>query len=428
MLFPLLSIVSLVYIIRANSLYESRVYFFTMTIITSVFFFSSGDPIFNIPIYFFFMLISLLLSLIKCKISTFKFPIAFLVLISYLLVQIFVLASGVELPPTILINQSNTDTMDILKELFSPNFNFTVLKHFLFFVLYLFFILFNKDLLVNLQLRKKIISIIYLSFQILFISIIVESLIVNIFDLNDRNLMGFIFNISQNNQLENWKTFGISSVCFCFSERSTMAIIFIFYSILYNRNLEKKEFIWILISLMAVFCTGSSSALVISVLFSVILALKNRKKFLYSKWSFFVFGSVFIVFVFLLIRYNNILFEKIYNYLFTKETWGSAFFRAQSNYYGMMAFFNSYMFGYGIGTVYCHSMLIQTLANIGIFGFCLTIHLHIKLLNKRLTTKYLPLVILFVAISSAAYIIQQFTSPFLLAIIISIFTDSKESN
>ena len=125
------------------------------------------------------------------------------------------------------------------------------------------------------------------------------------------------------------------------------------------------------------------------------------------------------------IRYNTNLFSKIEEYINPTINYGSAYFRKQSNVYGISSFISSPFIGCGIGTVYCHSMLIQSLSNIGILGVVLTFVIHLKALKTKKThykNVYISvcLFVIFIILSSSSMMLQQFTSPVLLAIILSI--------
>lgn len=417
----ILSILLLLYFLLKK---ERRLYIFIYTIIMSVILFSSKDPFFGIPIYFYGMILSIIICFDrKNSLFDFKNIKLFMIIILicfFMIVQIVNIIDGNNVIPVILLKNSTTDILDINSQLIIPEFNFTIVKHFVFFVVYLIFVLCNSDLLSDDKCIHFCHEIIIKVFKILFICIIIESLVVNLFGgLNDRSIMDFVFSMTSN-QSYNWKTFGIYSVCFCFTERSYIDCILIYYLIVaLKKNFDKKFLKWFIISGIAIFCTGSSTGLAIFLIFGLyflyrILLVKNSFAI---KISFLCI----ILTILVLIIVNPDLLDKITNYMSYEEGWNSSYFRRRSNEYGLDAFKFSPFIGMGIGTVYCHSVLIQTLANIGLIGFILTIVFHIIACQKNsFNFDLLIKIVIICIIGVSAYMIQEFTSPYLLCVFISL--------
>lgn len=400
---------------------QRRYILFIVTNIVSVFFFSSTDPFLGIPLYFYLMILSEIAALLtkrhKITLKN-KLNMYSILLIFSMVLQIVLLILNFRLKPILLLNKSNTDTIDISKELYLPTFNFTVFKHFIFFVMYIIYILLNVDL-IDSKMKKDMRSIIIKIFHILFICIISESIIVNFTGWNDRAFMSFIFNV-ESNQKENWKTFGISSVCFNFAERSEIGIIFIYFNYIICRGKINNEIKWIILAAIAVFCTGSSTGIVIVGIYAIIIFIQQN--IIYRNIKCLLIDILFfVVAIFLVYKFGSILFEKVNEFIAPKREWGSAYFRRVSINYAISDFIKKPMLGYGIGTLYAHGMLFQVLGNIGIVGVFLTFKLHFLALNIQKNNKMsIFLLIIFLIISFGSFLLQNFTSPWLLVCFMSI--------
>lgn len=400
---------------------QRRYILFIVTNIVSVFFFSSTDPFLGIPLYFYLMILSEIAALLtkrhKITLKN-KLNMYSILLIFSMVLQIVLLILNFRLKPILLLNKSNTDTIDISKELYLPTFNFTVFKHFIFFVMYIIYILLNVDL-IDSKMKKDMRSIIIKIFHILFICIISESIIVNFTGWNDRAFMSFIFNV-ESNQKENWKTFGISSVCFNFTERSEIGIIFIYFNYIICRGKINNEIKWIILAAIAVFCTGSSTGIVIVGIYAIIIFIQQN--IIYRNIKCLLIDILFfVVAIFLVYKFGSILFEKVNEFIAPKREWGSAYFRRVSINYAISDFIKKPMLGYGIGTLYAHGMLFQVLGNIGIVGVFLTFKLHFWALNIQKNNKMaLFLLTIFLIISFSSFLLQNFTSPWLLVCFMSI--------
>lgn len=425
MLFVVDIILTIYFLTKKNR----RLFVFILTLINSLLFFSSSDPFFGIPLYFYLMIISVALGFDgKAKIKTQrngKLVFILLLICFFLAIQIVNLISGNNVLPSILINETSTDYMDITTHLLTPTFNFTVFKHLFFYIAYLVFVICNSDLLndnYSLSICKKALMN---SFKFLFVCIIIECLIVNILGgYNDRPIMDFIFNLSSRMSY-NWNTFGFSSVCFCFTERSYIDCALVFYLLLaLSKKFDRKFIIWFLISGIAILCTSSSTGfaifLIFTLYFMVRIALKKGNGIIKIAFLVLTIGVTVII------AYNPALFEKVKNYLLYNETWGSAYFRRQANEYGVKAFLYSPFIGVGIGTIYCHSVLIQTVANVGIIGFCLALLFHIFAFKKQeISLDFIVKIVFVIGISTSAFMIQEFTSPYLLCVFIAFIPEKS---
>ncbi len=399
---------------------NSRKNMFILTLIVSLFFFSSIDPIVGIPLYIYPMIVSIILGLLKENIKINVLLIsAITLLILFMTLQISNIYLGLNISKSLLINSSITDVIDIENQLFYPTLNFNVFKHYLFFLAYLSFLIFNVDLIRSKAVIKELIEKVFKVFKILFILLIVEFLVVNILKgYNDRWLMQLIFSVNAN-QKDNWHTFGFYSVALWFTERSEMVIVLVYYLLRISSFKNIRHFlIWDFLSFIAVFCTGSSSALMAALFYGGYLGLTT----IYKKNSILLKGVLLLSLVGLtivIIYKYDILFLKINEFINPTINYGSAFYRRQSINYAIISWLNSPFIGQGIGTVYCHSSLLQILGNIGILGLFLTLIIHNITLGKRRISFIKVIFVLIISI--AAFMIQQFTSPMFLAIYISLY-------
>lgn len=419
----MLSVFLLLYIIyivfNRTSIIEKRKKIMIVTLVTTLFFFSSADPFIGLPLYMYPMLISIILAVIdraEIRKSTFSL---LLILIVALLLPVYGIIIGTVNEPYLILKESNTDTLDIYNQLIIPTIDFTVVKHFIFFVLYIIFVIFNHSIVNDTIFVTETIKIVEKCYKVLFIAIISEWIIVNLLSgFNDRELMDFIFSFKNLNMKANWFTWGSYSVALCFTERSTMAIVFVYYLIIVKKELLKKsDFFWIALSFAAVYCTGSSSALVaviifvMVILFTTILKNKNIGQLLLVS----IISMCVIAFV---VANFDVLSNKIMVFISGESSYNSGFYRIQSIELGFEAIKNHPLFGVGIGTVYAHSMLVQVFANIGLIGFIITVMIHFDTCKFKLNLKNALLVLMIVIIYSGTSTLQKFTSPEILLVFI----------
>ena len=400
---------------------------FVSTLIVSIFFFSSKDFIIGMPLYFYFMLISTFVSF-RNKKESFRINknmIIFGLILVTMIVQILFISLGTFISDSLLINQSNTDLVDISDQFFKPHLNFTIIKHFIFYFMYLLFLIANYDYISNKFLISNISNILLKCFKILFICILIEFVIVNLLKgYNDRQFMIYLFNIN-NNQITNYNEYGHYTVCLSFSERSEMVIILVYFFIrMSNKSFNGNEFLWDILGGAACFATGSTTALLVCAIYFIWLLIvylieqKNR-----AKTYFAIF--LFILVIVIAIESNRISFGKFNEFIKPSIEYGSAFFRNRSIKYGIKSFLKSPLLGQGIGTVYCHSGLIQTLANIGIIGLVLMYILYRNILVRKFS---LLKMLILICISYGAFIIEQVTSPYFLVVFISLLKKYSLNN
>lgn len=430
MLFVVTIILVLYFLKKGSSLRKN---FFLLSAIETVFFFSSRDPFLEIPLWFYCMLISIALAMFLGFSIEKKLLLEFMLIIAILLVPIIKVGFGMNNELVLLLNESNSDVLDITSELRKPVLNFTVIKHFLFTVVYLLFVLCNYDLIRQMEIRQKLVQLIEKGFSILLPCIIVEFLIVNALGgFNDRQLMAFVFSIEQMNQKVLWESFipNLKCVAFCFSERSNIFIITFLYIILYEKEkLKTKDIKLIIMSYFAVLATGSSTALGIAMLFTVLFIIKEFIHGNYmNKNIIIIYSFIFIVCIIFCFIYKETLFVKISGYFSSDSGWGSAYFRRNANSYGVKAFLNHPLFGVCIGTVYAHSLMIQTLANIGILGVISTYYFHIRVLKIKCTMEYKIILLLLVLICCFAFMLQHFTSLMFLTALICASTKTDTAS
>ncbi len=428
MIFVVLFVYLVHVLVKSDPIIKKRKVFFNLAIIFSIFFFNSADIIVGLPLYMYPMILSVLLSLI-CKIKIKKNALIILIsLITSMFVPLVAMGFGMLDESYLLLKDSNADAINIYNQLFIPKLDFTVFKHFIFFILYLLFVMVNYDLLNDNQIVKETVNIIEIVFKILFIALAIEWIIVNITGFNDRPLMQLIFSLKTLNQTSNWYTWGSKSVALCFSERSAMSIILIYYAIVIQKKmLSKKDYLYIILSIIAIYCTGSSTALaamgLFMLLFFVKVAVENRKL---GHLLIVLIIGIIVLTIFVL---NFQLFtQKIYTFLFGGSDFGSAFSRSRSIELGITAIQNHPLFGVGIGTIYAHSLIVQSTANIGIIGMLLTLALHRSCCNINLNFKNALIMIYITIILFSASNIQHFTSPYFLMIIIVLRMGNVKQN
>lgn len=412
-----LALVIFILWILLNNHVNKQMYLFITTLVVTMFFFDSKDPIVGIPLYFYIMLISIAYTFFTKGISKKSSSIIFLFsTIFVLILQMINLLFGINVMKTLLINESNTDVIDITSQLKMPSLNFTVIKHFIFMVLYMFFALLN----INLLRQKKTYLFIYKNFifffKILFVGIIFESIMTNVIGINIRSIMKILFDTDLN-MTSNWETsISLKAVSFWMPEPSSIGIVFIYYfMLLASKEYSLKNLGWILLSFIAVLLTGSTTGLMMAILCGTVLLicmLFSSRTIRNVKILIVFFGVICVIYV---ISKSSFLFAKLNDFINNTSTYGSAYFRKQSIEYGIEVFKFSPLIGLGIGTNYCHSGLVQILSNIGILGTLFYLYFHISLLPKykfNLETFFKICVILIYLYASS--MIQVLTSPYFL--------------
>lgn len=416
MLFVLTIVILFYFFINKKNLSERLA---IMTIFYSVFFFSSKDPFIGIPLYFYIMLLSILTACLKKRsFNTYtkkSFLFVFLLLFEMLL-QIINIKYNFNITPTLLINSSITDTINIKNELVYPEVNFTVIKHFIFFALYLFFVYFNINTFQSDFFSNNLLKTMKKGCHFIFIGSFIEFIVVNITNLNTVPIMEFIFSF-QSNTYYNWDGFlNTTSVSFCLVERSAYMDIIIFYYLILLKEkfvLNCKNMTMLFLSLFCIFFSSSSSTLFAGIIFFCLWLIKSIFESGDIRVKLISLFTIFMTIIVVISNYN-FLFSKIIDYYDGTVQWSSSFFRRQANNYGLEAFKFSPILGLGIGTNYSHSMLIQVLANIGILGLLLTLLFHLSLIKISFNIKNILIISLLIIIYTNSGLIQTFTSPSLL--------------
>lgn len=401
-----------------SDIYTRRKKLFCMALLLNVFFFSSYDYIFKIQLYVFPMLLSIAFSFFQKIAVKKKNLILFFSIAVYLLIPIIYLMI-VEIDDMfLLIQKSTSSTMDIYTQLHKPEFDINVVKHYVYFVLYLFFLVCNADLISDKYFCDDLLKKFLFLFKLLFLCIIFEWAIVNIGHFNDREIMQKIFSIGNLNMKTNWHSWGSYNVALCFTERSEMSItIFFYFLMLKEKSFSKSDYMWIFMSIFAIYCTGSSTALLCLTLFVlsefVILMLYGGNV---KQVTFIMFVSIIGISI---IYFNKEIFlSKIVDFITFTDDAGSAHYRMQSILIGLRAVLEYPFFGVGIGTVYVNSMLVETLANIGLIGVILTLKMHYSICRFTNNLKNMLIILSFFVLSIGAFMVQNFTSPMIIVLFI----------
>lgn len=409
-----------------------REFIFILTVVVSLFFFDSKDPIVGMPIYMCIMLLSIILGVFSGEyyIGTEKRLLTMcLLIVAIMLFSITTMGLGINVQKALLIKLSLTDTWDVASQLFYPTLNITVVKHFLFCVAYLMFLFFNSDILQKKRMQQKLLHRFINIFKILFAFLIIEFVITNVCGVwRDIKFFPSIFNTSIN-MIDKWGGFGgwyYVSVAWFAEPASVGCTLIVYYLIrMAEKRYSLRRILWDLCSVVAAFTTGSSTALIISIIYVLytVFYLIFINKMISLK---LVGGLVLLVGCVVVARYSTTLFGKIRVFLSGEISWGSGSFRRQSINYAIDIIKYHPLFGLGIGTVYCHSGLFQTVANIGLVGTGLLVYAHVLLLRPKMSPIIVFKIVFVVGISMAAFMIQQITSPFMCALMIAMFAKPKE--
>lgn len=407
-----------IYSFLVKRIAKAKEVLFLTTLILSFLFFNTADPFFGIPIYIYFALLSILINLFSLtRTKQFnKLAIVFLLLNIVMLVQICNLGIGIFNPASLLINKSNTDTLNIAQEMFVPTIDFTVIKHFVFFDIYLVFALFNFELIKKpvflVKVKKLVNFIIILLFFVIYLEFVVANFI-------NYEYLDFIPKIIAFDDNVNWTGFfNFYVVHGWLSEPSSIIVTFPFFFLLAENGLfNLKNFLLFLFGFIAVAMTGSTTGILmvlISFLYAYFKILQKGSKVEISISTILILAlGITSIFIFK----DQLI--KVLSFLGIGEKageYGSSTFRSESIVLALNSFIKTPVFGVGIGTVYCHSMVFQVLANIGLLGTFLALYFY-KLMFKNYRFSILKLAIIFV-LFLASEMIQTFTSPYMLVVFI----------
>ena len=177
-----ISLIELVLIfVKSTDVDSVRKKLFSFSIILSLFFFSSCDPIIGMPLYVYPMFLSVVLSLIyHPKLKRYLIFILILLFVS-MMIPLIRMGWGIGTERYLLIKDSIADVLSLNDQLFIPTVDFTVIKHFIFMLVYAVFVIVNADIVKDNNYVKTLLDRLILLFKILFIGIIIEWTIVNIF-------------------------------------------------------------------------------------------------------------------------------------------------------------------------------------------------------------------------------------------------------
>lgn len=428
----MLAIVVFIYLIviifKSRDINILRRDLFTLSIILCLFFFSSHDPLINIQLYIYPMILSIILSLFaNRRINRLSFA-ATAVLIICLLIPIVMIQFGMVKDRFLILKQSETNVINIKGQLIKPTITFTIVKHFLYLIAYILFVVMNDDLYDDNKYIEKLIKTVTIWFKILIVGLIIEWTVVNALGgYNDRQLMSVLFSVEPN-QMQNWYSWGSYNICLWLSERSNYFIIAVFYlTMLKKKLLRLNDWLWIILSGIACYCTGSSGTLVIVVAYIAaefaVIIFKNKRIGQIS-----VISVIALVCILILINYYSVYAPKLLDFINNKSEWGSAHYRAESIEYGIDALKKYPWFGVGIGTIYAHSMLIQTLSNIGIIGVIVVLWIHQIVCSIRFSFKNIVATAFFIGISYGTFMVQHFTSPLIILIFIILHKEEEVLN
>ena len=207
-------------------------------------------------------------------------------------------------------------------------------------------------------------------------------------------------------------------------EPSNLVVTFPYFSFYSeNNNISVKSLLFLTIGGLAILISNSTTMIIIFglVMIRFILNSIRRKNYL------FALTLISFVCIFALLEQGYLLssLEKVQNFLeFDNAEWGSGFFRGSLKY-AMISFMQAPIFGVGVGTVYCHGMVLQVLSNIGIFGIFGVILLYYSIFKGQKLSKFRVLFILFIYFASGLF--QEFTSPYFLIVIFFCFQDCFNS-
>lgn len=412
------------FIFRRRSL---RFFLFAFSVVLAFFFFASYDPVIKMPLYIYFCILSILFSLSNIGNGKHNRLIQIgLCLILCLFVQIVFLGLDFVDYQVLLINKSNTDILNVTSQLQSPQLDMNVIKHFVFFVIFILFLIANADYFNPVD-KNRLWRLLILIYYVFFTILIFQSFVVNILGISQHNITLLLKSIfCLQGVIAEYSAFGIKSCQAWLQEPS--GIIFVLPLLCYilrSPRLTGNHIALLFLTDVSCALSTSTTGIVVSLLFSFLIILKQifvQKNTNLSLRIFFVI--IFVLGALIsLINFQSI-FDKIIDFISFKQVANSAGYRSQSLMLAIQVFLHYPMLGVGIGTVYCHGMVIQVLANIGVLGFGFSFLLFIDSMRLKLHKENLLLLILNMLIFCAGGLLQEFTSPHMIPILLAVLDSS----
>lgn len=208
--------------------------------------------------------------------------------------------------------------------------------------------------------------------------------------------------------------FGFISSFAMFSEPSAASIYLVYFSILFIDGINKEEFKYFVLAILAVIATGSTSCmalflfviLIILVEYTPILAITKKKLFScigcvsIAGVSWYIISTRFSEYI-SIIRYE--ITRRVATYLGLQMTSGSGAARQYGNMLCYNAFLKAPCFGIGIGTTRGLALLPGMLACYGIIGILSLVFLYKQCMNLSFKGRFLVLAVVYLLYSTSLF-------------------------
>lgn len=367
------------------------------------------------------MTTSVVLSIPQIRKVDFHNLFLILILNGILLLQIFNIYLKINIMPSLLINESTTDvaSYDIYSQLFYPALNFTIFKHFAFFDMFLLFCLLNEDIFKEKAFWNKMFSYSKYLYLFLFIFIIIQSVTINTigYEKEISQIIQTVFSDRQTPVTYAVGNFKAAQAWLIEPSyiRCVLFLDLIFIGEIRNGTAKSFDLILIILSAIAILLTTSSTGIGTFGLFVLILLASTFVTKARKKVKTYIYGISIILVILIFIGFPNLIvasLNKISTFISDDGTYGSAVYRMNSIKLSIDVIKFSPLIGLGIGTVYAHSMVFQTIGNIGILGFVVSIVIVLRSVKQK--NVYLLSCLFLLVIMMFTGLLEEFTSPYLL--------------
>ena len=427
-----LPIVYLLYFFSKNkSIHKLRFLTFCLTLFVSCFLYDTR--VFGQRVYFVLQIVSLFLSLFdnkrcpKRQSSLFLFSSS--ILVGVMLLQMVNLLFGANAHPSLLIYVSNTDVTNIMSQIFTPRLDSTVIKHFLFFIVFILFVYSNRDFLCDDYYKAKITHIFKYGFACLFSIILLQFFAQNVIGISYTVTQDF-FDLTLGITPKIYQVGALFSSNAWLPEPSSTGIYILFYLIILRQTqISRKDFFFEFLGLICAFLSTSTTTIATAGIFGLLFIL--RCLFDKSYCGDNVLRHIFLPLTFAAVLLVAVLFSDTFVYKIVTFVTGSgsslsASWRKQSILLALQVFLKTPLIGNGIGTVFAHSMMVQVISNIGLIGLISSLLLNLAFVKNNSKFSWV-LFLLTLGVFSASGTLQQYSSPYFLASVMFCFFEYDSS-
>ena len=309
------------------------------------------------------------------------------------------------------------------------------------FIIFLISVILCKEYFYSEKYVNKTIKFYLNTIKIFFLMIILEAILVNVFNMDNlRKIIMIIFGAIDNSKIYSYSTvrfLGLKSAFGFYSEPSYVSgPLLVFYLINYMKgHASKKNILWFFISFIIAILSGSTNSIVavfLGIIALVKILLKDKKvnvnKRILTLSALFILVLIAITYLY----FNNAdiwdkglykIYEKLNAYLTFTKTENLSTISGYIRKYGNSVCYNvlktNPLFGVGLGTTRGYGLISSMLASFGIIGSICIINFYRLAFNIKINRKNIIPFIFLVAVLTGFYSSSHIYSFVLVPIFIS---------